>query len=192
MNANGRSWSEKASKAFLGRMTPTDPKRAFDCRLEFCKERSLKAFQSLLIIILATLSGPAVAIDDTPENRLVQIERYLEAVPPKKIFEDLSNQIAMNFPPGEQLEFRSLMKDFVDLDVITDAMVESMLKHFTAEELAAIADLYESPVGQSAMSKMGVYMAEVMPVIEAEIMRAVDEFEKKKAERRRTLPERAD
>ncbi|MDJ0750584.1 MAG: DUF2059 domain-containing protein [Woeseiaceae bacterium] len=152
----------------------------------------MKAFQSLLIIILATLSGPAVAIDDTPENRLVQIERYLEAVPPKKIFEDLSNQIAMNFPPGEQLEFRSLMKDFVDLDVITDAMVESMLKHFTAEELAAIADLYESPVGQSAMSKMGVYMAEVMPVIEAEIMRAVDEFEKKKAERRRTLPERAD
>ncbi len=152
----------------------------------------MKTLQSLLIIVLVTLSGPTVAIDDTPENRLIQIERYLEAVPPRKLFEELSNQIAMSFPPGEQLEFRSLMTDFVDVDVITDAMVASMLKHFTADELAAVADLYESPVGQSAMSKMGVYMADVMPVIEAEILRAVDEFEKKKAERMRRLPERVD
>ena len=152
----------------------------------------MRVFQSLLIIVAVTLFAPAVAIDDTPENRLIQIERYLEAVPPKEVFEGLSNQVAMNFPPREQLEFRSLMKDFVDLDVITDAMVASMKKHFTAEELAAIADLYESPVGQSAMSKMGVYMAEVMPVIEAEVMRALDEFEKKKAERKRRLPGRVD
>ena len=78
------------------------------------------------------------------------------------------------------------------MDVITEAMVASMLKHFTADELAAIADLYESPVGQSAMSKMAVYMADVMPVIEAEVMRAVDEFQKKKSERKRQLPKRLD
>ena len=152
----------------------------------------MKAFPTLLMIILATLSGPSFAIDDTPENRLIQIERYLKAVPPKKLFEELSNDVSKNFPPAERLEFLSLTRDFIDVDVITDAMTASMLKHFTADELAAIADLYESPVGQSAMSKMGAYLAEVMPVIEAELVRAVDEFQKKKAERIRQLPQRKD
>ena len=152
----------------------------------------MKAFPSLLLIILATLSAPTFAIEDTPENRLIQIERYLEAVPPKKVFEDLSNDLSKNFPAAERLEFLSLTRNFVDIDVITDAMIASMLKHFTADELAAIADLYESPAGQSAMSKMGVYLAEVMPVIEAELARAVDEFLKKKEARTRGLPQRQD
>ena len=144
------------------------------------------------MIILATLSSPILAIDDTPENRLIQIERYLKAVPPNEVFEDLSNDISKNFPPAERIEFLSLMKDFVNKDVITDAMIASMLKHFTADELAALADLYESPAGQTAMSKMGVYLAEVMPVIEAELVRAVGEFEKRKAERIRQLPDQRD
>lgn len=149
----------------------------------------MRAYQSLLMILLATLSGPTFAIEDTPENRLIQIERYLEAVPPKEIFEDISNSVSMSFPPAERLEFRILTRDFVDVDVITDAMVASMLKHFTADELAALADLYESPVGRSAMGKMGVYLAEVMPVIEAEVTRAVGEFQERKAQSIRRLPD---
>ena len=152
----------------------------------------MRAYQSLLMIILAALSSPTFAIEDTQENRLIQIERYLKAVPPKRTFEELSNNVSMNFPPAERIEFLSLTRDFVNVDVITDAMIASMLKHFTADELAAIADLYESPAGQSAMSKMGVYLAEVMPVIEAEIMRAVDEFQKRKDQRIRRLPDRKD
>ena len=95
----------------------------------------------------------------------------------------------MNSPPEDRAELREFMLEIVDIDVITDAMVASMVKHFTAEETAAIADLYESPAGQSAMKKMGVYMAEVMPVIEAEIMRAVGELQKRKAEENRQMPD---
>ncbi len=152
----------------------------------------MRAYQALVMIILAALSSPTFAIEDTPENRLAQVERYLKAVPPKKTFEELSNTVSKNFRPAERIEFLSLTRDFVDVDVITDAMVASMIKHFTADELAALADLYESPAGQSAMSKMGLYLAEVMPVIEAEIMRAVDEFQKRKAQRMRRLPDRED
>jgi len=39
-----------------------------------------------------------------------------------------------------------------------------------------MADLYESPHGQSAMKKMGLYMADLMPVIQSEVSRAVHEF----------------
>jgi len=36
----------------------------------------------------------------------------------------------------------------------------------------ALADFYGSPVGKSAMQKFGAYMADIMPTIEAEIMKA--------------------
>ena len=44
---------------------------------------------------------------------------------------------------------------------------DSMANHFTAEELAALADFYSSTVGKSAMSKFGDYMAEAMPQLHA-------------------------
>jgi hypothetical protein len=38
-------------------------------------------------------------------------------------------------------------------------------------ELKALADFYGSPVGKSAMKKFGTYMADVMPDIEAEMIK---------------------
>ena len=35
-----------------------------------------------------------------------------------------------------------------------------------------MADFYGSPVGKSAMQKFGTYMADIMPTMEAEIMKA--------------------
>ena len=110
-------------------------------------------------------------------------------MPPKELFDEIVTSLSMNLPPDERAEVRRFMTEVVDITVITEAMVSSMVKHFTADELSAISDLYESPVGKSAMSKMDVYMAEVMPVIEAEVMRAVGEMEKRKAEENRQLPD---
>jgi hypothetical protein len=47
-----------------------------------------------------------------------------------------------------------------------------MVKHFTTDELKAPADFYGSPVGKSAMQKFGAYMADLMPVMQAEITKA--------------------
>jgi hypothetical protein len=35
-----------------------------------------------------------------------------------------------------------------------------------------LADFYGSPVGKSAMQKFGAYMADLMPVLQAEIIKA--------------------
>ncbi len=118
-------------------------------------------------------SVEAVALDDTPENRAAQVERYLRAVPPAELMQDIAVNMATTLPPEHREDFQRLMLVHVDNDKIIDAMKDSMIRHFTADELAAIADLYESPVGKSAMEKMGVYMADVMPIIMAEMRKAV-------------------
>jgi hypothetical protein len=48
-----------------------------------------------------------------------------------------------------------------------------MVKIFTAQELNALADFYGSPVGKSAMGKFGIYMAEVMPALQQELIQAM-------------------
>jgi len=144
-----------------------------------------------LLIALAALcfAANSYAIDDTPQNRAAQAERAIAATPPEEMMQEMAASISMNLPPSDRPEFRRMMTEIVDLEVITNAMRESMIRHFSADELAAIADLYESPVGKSAMTKMGPYMADVMPTIEAEILRAFGELQKIKAEENRQLPD---
>ncbi len=61
----------------------------------------------------------------------------------------------------------------MDIEAILKSFKETMIKTFTADELAALADFYGSPVGISATKKMGAYMAEIMPVMQAEALKAV-------------------
>jgi hypothetical protein len=65
------------------------------------------------------------------------------------------------------------MRDAVRPEVLERAAMASMVKVFTAEELNALADFFGSPVGKAAMGKFGVYMADVMPVIQQEMFRAL-------------------
>jgi len=136
----------------------------------------MKFFQPFLLVLLLTVSAPTFAVEDTPENREAQIQRYLTAAPPRDLLTDVIDSVSKTLPPQHRSEFRLMMTDYVDFDVLIDAMVGSLRRHFTAAEISAMADLYESPHGQSAMKKMGLYMADLMPVIQSEVSRAVHEF----------------
>jgi hypothetical protein len=65
-----------------------------------------------------------------------------------------------------------MMTKDLDIAALSKAMTDAMAKHFTTEELKALADFYGSPVGKSAMQKFGAYMADLMPIIQAEMIKA--------------------
>lgn len=132
-------------------------------------------FMKNTIAALVTLTFTAsvvLAATDTPETRRKEAERYLQATPPKAMFEDMADKMAANLPPDQREAFKQMMTTQLDINALTKAMLDSMVKHFTTEELKALADFYGSPVGKSAMQKFGAYMADVMPTIQAEIMKA--------------------
>jgi hypothetical protein len=127
---------------------------------------------TLTILTLFISSSLAFSAPDTPESRRHEAERYLQATPPKALFEDMADKMAANLPPDQREQFKKLMTSQLDIAALTKAMIDSMVKHFTTEELKALADFYGSPVGKSAMQKFGAYMADIMPAMEAEIMKA--------------------
>jgi hypothetical protein len=141
----------------------------------------------LSVAFFLTMMPLAVAMEDTPENREQQVERYLQAAAPKAIYDDLTSKMFKHLPPDQRGIAGGGMSKSFDFEVLTKLMRAAMLKTFTADELAALADFYGSPVGKSAMSKMGDYMAELMaelgPILNAEMAQIAAEADKAQAER---------
>ena len=129
-----------------------------------------KTFFIVMAVFLVTVN--AYAIDDTNGNRIKEAERYLKAMPPIEMLDDMTKQMAKNLPPENQKMFIDLMTKHLDIDAFLKIMKDSMVKHFTAEELGALADFYGSAIGQSATKKFGKYMADVMPNIQKEMLKA--------------------
>jgi hypothetical protein len=142
-----------------------------------------------VLILFIFISLPALALEDSNENRLQQAERYMATTPTEEMMEDLAKNMSMNLPPEQRQDFRAILLEHLNINTLSNAMITSMVKAFTADELAALADFYGSPIAKSAMKKMGGYMADIIPTVQAEIMRAVGEMEKSKAEKNRKLPD---
>jgi len=131
--------------------------------------------QKQIIVLAVTLFASSVLVlgaTDTPETRRHEAERYLQANPPKALFADMADKMAANLPPDQREQFKRVMTTQLDIAALSKAMIDAMVKDFTTEELKALADFYGSAVGKSAMQKFGTYMADIMPALQAEIMKA--------------------
>jgi hypothetical protein len=63
---------------------------------------------ALAVLTLCTSSTFVVGAADTPETRRREGERYLQATPPKALFEDIANNMAANLPPADREKFKQL------------------------------------------------------------------------------------
>jgi len=84
----------------------------------------------------------------------------------------MADKMAANLPPDQRDQFKRMMTADLDIAALSKAMTDAMVKHFTTEEIKALADFYGSPVGKSAMQKFRAYMTDLMPAIQAELLKA--------------------
>ena len=147
------------------------------CALRY-QSRTMKQKALVTLILIVCALSPVFSAPDTPETRRKEAERYLQVSPPKALFEDMADKMAANLPADQRDQFKKLMTTQVDIAALSKAMTDAMVKNFTTEELKALADFYGSPVGKSAMQKFGAYMADIMPVVQAEIMKAAAKMNK--------------
>jgi hypothetical protein len=134
----------------------------------------MKHFRQLLIVAMAFClwAVPAHALDDTQANRAAQADYYLNAVPPRALLDDMTEKISATLPLEQRPVFKALMGKNLDVNAVANLMRTAMIKNFSADELKALANFYGSPVGKSAMAKMGNYMADAMAPLMAELAKA--------------------
>jgi hypothetical protein len=135
----------------------------------------------LLAITVATFfSMGAVAFaqsTDSTAAREAATERYMRAMPMSRMMEDAYSEMSKQMPVEQRASFIAEMRKLVHVDNLERIAKTSMIRHFTADELNALADFYSSKSGASAMAKFGAYMADVMPGLVQEIRRASQELQ---------------
>jgi hypothetical protein len=145
--------------------------------IKFKKEKNLK--KPLLIVFFVVMGSScifAAGTPDTPGNRQAAAERYLAVVSVENMMKDIAEKTSENLPNEQREIYVDIMTNYIRISVLERAVISSLVSHFTVREMDALTDFYESPEGRSAMKKFGAYMADVMPVIEQEIARAIDQY----------------
>jgi len=131
------------------------------------------------VAISLVLSCTAYAADDT-EARTKAAELCLKASPPEDLVNQMLDGIAKN--PRAQMTpaDEASIKASIDFKVLHKAMLDAMVKDFTADELKMMATFYGSPEGQSIMKKMPGYMNDIKPVMMQQVQGQIVDFMKKK------------
>jgi hypothetical protein len=136
----------------------------------------------LLPLLLLTLPAFGQAADtDSPDSRRAAAERYLAVSNVEKMLGDMSAAMTQSMPADKAADVRNLLTRHVRIDALKEAMLISMVKFFTTRELDAMAKFYGSPEGKSSLEKFGPYMADVMPMIQAEMQHAMEAAQAEKA-----------
>jgi hypothetical protein len=130
-----------------------------------------------LVVAMAILFSPSARAQDDLANRRAAAERYEATMPIAKMMEESIQQMAAALPEDQRSTFVAQMEQVVDGKRLRLIALDQMIQVFSTEELDALAAFYGSPVGQSIVTKFPVYIAEVMPLIQLELARAVRELE---------------
>lgn len=140
--------------------------------------RNIMVIGLLLMASACADTGQVKSLPDNPENRTAAAERYMKAMPAKDMLQGLATRFAPNLPEKDRAAFVEVMGS-ADLEKAASRItMEGLVKNFTVGELHAMTAFYGSPDGQSAAKKFGPYMAGVMPQIQQEIKKAMDEKQK--------------
>ena len=143
--------------------------------------RRVRNFMVIGLLLMASAcadTGQVKSLPDNPENRTVAAERYLKAMPPKDMLQGLASRVAPNLPEKDRAAFVEVMKS-PDLEKAASRItMEGLVKNFTVGELTAMTAFYGSPEGQSASKKFGPYMMGIMPQIQQEVKKAMEEKQK--------------
>lgn len=136
----------------------------------------MQQFLWICFVSAAAVSAVDASLEDTPENRITEANRFLSVTPPEEMVADMTKNMSQSVPEGKRPEFVAVMNTHLNLVSLRKTMLDAMVKHFSANELKALADFYGSPVGKSAMKKFGPYMGDVMPKLQADVMNAFTLF----------------
>jgi hypothetical protein len=134
-------------------------------------EMSMKHVLTWLALSLF-LASPSFAATEQDEAKARLINEYFSYIPMKKMMEDTTRELAKQVPADRRQLFIDAMTKNMRLEVLEQTARQSMAKHFTLPELEMYVEFIKRPEARSAMDKMKFYMADLMPVIQQELMRA--------------------
>ena len=152
-----------------------------------------------LAIVLVAQITHLFALQDTPENRAELADRLMRTFPVQEWWESAEKTLR-NLPNNKRDLIVSVLRH-MNWEVIAQAMRQTMIEIYSADELQALVGAYSSsvgrsvmrnqgsqqsaadskaaevffssPIGQSILRKQAMFLSKVQPVYKQEMMRAL-------------------
>ncbi len=133
----------------------------------------------LLGLFLSSHSFAEDFSSDTYADRFSAATRYAQAADVRKMMNDMIVEAVQQAPEKDRKKIVDFLNANINIAYLENAMIASMTKHFTADELSALANFYGSSRGKSILSKFGPYMCDIAPIMQKELARAIETADKK-------------
>ena len=125
----------------------------------------------LVSAIALTFSSISFAADTTAKEKA--IDEYFQIMSIKDVHQEMIQEITKNMPPEKKKFFTEALNSNFDFQRVESAAKQSLAKHLTLVEIQVFVEFMKRPAAQSAMKKMKYYMADLMPVMQDEIKKAI-------------------
>lgn len=125
-----------------------------------------------LLALTIFLAAPAFAANER-DTKAALINEYFSYIPMKPMMAEMAQEMSKQLPAEKRQQFIDVMTKRVRVEVLENAARQSLAKHLTVGELRLFVDFIKQPEARSAMGKMKYYMADLMPVLQQEMMRAI-------------------
>lgn len=104
-----------------------------------------------------------LSLIDTYESRFKAANRYVQ-IAMSPMVDSILNEVSKKLPVEKRDEYLIRIRDFINNKFVKKT-TELMIKHYTVDELNALADFYDRPMGKSILEKFGPLMVDVQAYI---------------------------
>jgi len=111
-----------------------------------------------------------ISVANTEENRNAAAERYLQTFELTQMYERLAAGIVGELPSQAKQVLEAVLAG-TDQTILDNAMKETLVRVYTADELNALAAFYGTGIGKEISQKQDKFFAQMMPILVQALMR---------------------
>ncbi len=119
-----------------------------------------------------------VSVADTAENRQAAANRYMRTFDQQELRARIGEEMMARLPEQARVILEGMIRA-TDLSIVDNAMRDTLVEVYTADELNALAAFYGTDIGKEITGKQNKFLAQMMPILVQALMRHVLSMEDK-------------
>ncbi len=144
----------------------------------FCSVKNIFLFVlitigSVLLVSCGSNTEKRKHAVDTRKNRLEAANYYLSVAPSRDMLTETLREMSKQMTKEEREAFVKIIEENIRLNIFDETIILALDKHFTADEIYAWADFYNTEKGHAIMKKIPAYSSEILPPIQDEMKRVL-------------------
>ncbi len=142
-----------------------------------------------VVFALLFVCASSFALDDTYANRQSEADKYMEIISVKNmLLSTLDQAVDKRSSAATKQATKDMVLKYLDINEFISQMKDVIVKHYTADELAAMNEFYSSETGKSILKKQSAVSVEMSSKVQTTILKMLMKIMNDKSLQKKTTP----